>query len=267
MSFYVTLPCNASRDTYPYNRAGHYTTSLAREVMLDGEWEVGLAECILPVPKHTYHFEEPVLYVECGVENIKKMIERTKEIGDFEFRETLVDSSYIQTVSDIQETQDGFPLAEDNVARAFKITASKGHVTIGVAENWVVWWNDRNKRLAALLGFTSCGGMVGFKPGFTEYTAPLQFGGKPKFFFIFIYCSLVEYGYIGDSMTPCLRTIPVIHSNQSTTVLRFENPHYVPVSSSRFSEVSIEIANELGDEIQFGQGLSLIKLHFRPKKR
>lgn len=69
-----------------------------------------MAECILPVPKHTYHFEEPVLYVECGVENIKKMIERTKEIGDFEFRETLVDSSYIQTVSDIQETQDGFPL-------------------------------------------------------------------------------------------------------------------------------------------------------------
>lgn len=66
MSFYMTLPSNVSRDVYPENRAERFITNLAREVILEGEWEVGLTECLLPVPKHQFNFVEPILYSKRG---------------------------------------------------------------------------------------------------------------------------------------------------------------------------------------------------------
>ena len=59
-------------EIYPDNRIGNYTTSLAREVVLDGEWEVGLAECVLPVPKLTHDFIEPILCAEVSREKSNK---------------------------------------------------------------------------------------------------------------------------------------------------------------------------------------------------
>ena len=100
-----------------------------------------------------------------------------------------------------------------------------------------------------------------------EHEATQPFGGSGNLFFVFIYCDLVEYSYVGDTMAPCLRTLPVIPGDDKITVLRFENPHYLPLAHSRFSQVSIEIANDHGEEILFTRGLSLMKLYFRPRKK
>ena len=81
-----------------------------------------------------------------------------------------------------------------------------------------------------------------------------------------MYCDLVEYSFVGDSMVPCLRALPIIPGEERVNVLRFENPHYMPVSQTRFSTVTIEIADGSGDDLQFAKGLSMVKLHFRPKK-
>ena len=61
MSFYMTLPCNASRDVFADNRVGKYTTVLAREIVLDAEYEVGLSECVIPVPRRSLNFKEPMI--------------------------------------------------------------------------------------------------------------------------------------------------------------------------------------------------------------
>jgi len=66
MSFYMTLPCDASRQIYPENRAGKYTTVLAREIVLDGEYEVGLSECVIPVPKSSLNFKQQMIINELG---------------------------------------------------------------------------------------------------------------------------------------------------------------------------------------------------------
>ena len=68
-------------------------------------------------------------------------------------------------------------------------------------------------------------------------------------------------------MVSCLRALPVIPDDDRFTVLRFENPHYTPVSKSRFSTAAAEIADEQGEEVQFSKGLSMVKLHFKPKKK
>ena len=177
-------------------------------------------------------------------------------------------STNIQTVFDIQDNgPGGFPVIGDGETPLFKINASDNRVTISVAENHLLLWNEKNRNISSLLGFAADGIMIGNKPGYTDYVAPLLFGGREKLLFVFVYCNLAEYSYVGDSMTPCLRALPISANNQNATVLRFENPHYVPVATSRFSEVAIEFANDLGEEVKFSKGLSLIKLHFRPKKR
>src|ERR1700733_11604337 len=42
--FYLTLPSNSSMHYYPDNTVTHYTTRLANDISLSGDWEVGLVE-------------------------------------------------------------------------------------------------------------------------------------------------------------------------------------------------------------------------------
>ena len=43
MDFYVTLPSNASMDVYPNNKKSNYTTKFNTPIVLDGNYEVALA--------------------------------------------------------------------------------------------------------------------------------------------------------------------------------------------------------------------------------
>ena len=68
------------------NRIGNYPTVLAREVVLDGDYEVGLSECVIPVPKRSLNFTQPILHNENGV---------TVGIGYFQ-----VDASEVNSLTD-----------------------------------------------------------------------------------------------------------------------------------------------------------------------
>ena len=46
--FYVSLPSNSSQPFFPENKASSYKTKLAREIRLEGQWEVGLTEISYP---------------------------------------------------------------------------------------------------------------------------------------------------------------------------------------------------------------------------
>ena len=54
MSFFMTLPCDSSRSIFPENRVGKFTTQLAREVVLEGEYEVGLSEIVIPYARRMF---------------------------------------------------------------------------------------------------------------------------------------------------------------------------------------------------------------------
>lgn len=50
--FYLTLPSNSSMREFPDNKLCTYVTRLAKNVDLDGRWEVGLVEIQYP---NTWH--------------------------------------------------------------------------------------------------------------------------------------------------------------------------------------------------------------------
>ena len=78
------------------------------------------------------------------------------------------------------------------------------------------------------------------------------------------YCDICEYSVVGNEMAPILRSIPLVPHRP--TVIRFENIHYVPLTSNRIRTIKVEICNDLGEEIRFPEGLSYVKLHIRTKK-
>ena len=156
------------------------------------------------------------------------------------------------------------PLGDDKKP-LFRFSAKNKKATLIVSPGCTVYIEEKSAlELARVLGF-----LVGIYSGGElgkSHEAALPFNSREKLFFVYVYCDLVEYSFAGDSMVPCLRALPIIPGEERVNVLRFENPHYMPVSQTRFSTVTIEIADGSGDDLQFAKGLSMVKLHFRPRK-
>ena len=70
----MTLPSDSSRKQFPENRIGNYTTTLARQILLEGSYEVGLSEILLPAPKRAVTTEQFIAYGTLAEKNSKNKI-------------------------------------------------------------------------------------------------------------------------------------------------------------------------------------------------
>ena len=241
MSFYVTLPCTASKAEFPSNTRGKFTTLLSREIHLPGQWEVGLCEIFLPIPKVILIEDSEILY---GKNNgqLKSLRINAADCTSFSDLEKLI--------TPVDET--GSPY--------FRFSIQQEKLTLHVADGSTVRFSKGP--LGSFLGFSET---VTYKGrGKSEET---KFIANPKstLDLVYIYCDLSEYSIVGDSLVPCLRTVPLA-GNTKPTVLRFDNVHYTSLQANRFSTVEIVVADDLGKEVEFKDGLTIVKLHLRPKK-
>ena len=82
---------------------------------------------------------------------------------------------------------------------------------------------------------------------------------------IFIYCSLIEYRYIGNIKSPILRMFALSQNKKTINWVQFSNPHYFDLRYSEIGEFEIVILDEFGKKFDFEEKLYLT-LHFREKK-
>ena len=80
---------------------------------------------------------------------------------------------------------------------------------------------------------------------------------------MFIYCDLVTPRPVGDVMVPLLRTLPMVDQKREVIHAIFDRPHYIPLSRFQFDTVEILITSDLGQELSFPQGHTVVTLHFR----
>ena len=279
MSFYMTLPSDSSKNQSPQNRIGNCTTASTRDISLESSYEVGLSEILLPSPKSAVKKMQYLSYVDLNKpDKGRRFIGFAPEcfLTFTRFQRSARKREYSQ-FSDIEYSMDdydlvGIPMREERTKEKlpFSFALRERGVILSVSRNCELHFSSAF-HMARLFGFINNQAYIAGADKSETFTGAIDYIGANNMDLLYLYCDIVEYSIVGDTLAPCLRTIPLTSRDSQTLdrtiVERFENPHYVPVSSSRFSEVSIEIANELGDEIQFGQGLTLIKLHFRPKKR
>ena len=84
----------------------------------------------------------------------------------------------------------------------------------------------------------------------------------------FIYCSICAPVQVGNVKAPLLQTIEVEGGKKWGTpqTLRFTRPIYIPVNTTSFNSIQIEIRDDTGELIHFGKGKTTVTLHLRRRR-
>ena len=245
MSFYVTLPSNASPSVFPDNEAGHFFVKLPQTIDVSSHYEVGLVEIQMPnthcmlrenevwlqyysvtddVTVNTFLFGIPASKgqdMDLVLKSIKRLLKKEVETGQVEVITSTCNKSFKKVV--------------------VKIIAPE-------LENTVRDWLKPNR-------------VVPSKS--TEKHTPEE---EEELKTVFVYCDLVASRPVGDVMVPLLRAVPSVEKNSSSIFRIYDKPHYIPLSRFSFDTVEILLCNELGETLPFTSGTSVLTLHFRTRK-
>ena len=81
-----------------------------------------------------------------------------------------------------------------------------------------------------------------------------------------MYSSLVKDSMVGNLFVPIVRVVGLEDKPKNETVHReFIVPHYLPLRSSSFNEVVLELTDGMGNPMEFNKGNSVVVFHFRKK--
>ena len=85
---------------------------------------------------------------------------------------------------------------------------------------------------------------------------------------MYVHSSLVKDSIVGNVFAPIIRVVSLEDKPKSETIHReFTVPHYLPLRSSSFNEVVLELTDGMGISMKFNQGNSVAVFHFRKKKQ
>ena len=276
--FYLSLPSNSSKNYYPDNTLTKFTTKLPTAIALQGEWEVGLAEIILPknwinvnegqsFTVHYYLIEE--LYLEHNSET------KTEYIATFPLKpgryvdvkslleeiNKLLDTYYEDVINSRLETWVPERLKNDGWIR-FTHNSWNETVEIDMLSCSKITMTDD---LADILGFNKTS--LPFRNNSTDIRicfrsdrmCDIDFGRHS----LYVYCDILEYVPVGDTMAPLLRTIDVTSANKIIIHKSFDRPRYVPLQKLQFETLEVDIRDGFGNPVPFESGTLIVTLHFR----
>ena len=78
---------------------------------------------------------------------------------------------------------------------------------------------------------------------------------------MYVYSSLVKDSIVGNVFAPIIRVVGLEDKPKGETI-----HHYLPLRSSSFNEVVLELTDDMGNSMKFNQGNSVAVFHFRKKK-
>ena len=85
---------------------------------------------------------------------------------------------------------------------------------------------------------------------------------------MYVYSSLVEDSIAGNVFAPIIRVVGLEDKPKSETIHReFTMPHYLPLRSSSFNEVVLELTDGMDNSMKFNQGNSVVVFHIRKKSK
>jgi len=290
--FFLTLPSNSSLNFFPDNTSTKFSTKLSKKIVLEGNWEVGLSEIILP---HSWYNidQDDYLIVHCSsnsattippqVITITSMLPYTKRItfqpgyysSKLRFIEQInmaIENSFDEGIAEWYDLR-GNPnvkgtLIERQYYPKLVYNEVKKKVTFVIGGKMTLTFSQN---LADVLGL--------HKPEIRNDTRDQKVLIKADYFaninvgrnIIFVYCDILEHVPVGDVMSPLLRIVDVemIGSKQDKDVVlrrTFDRPLYVPLRICDFDTIEINLRDEYGRPIPFGLGRSFVTLHFRQSK-
>ena len=266
--FYLTLPSNSSLDFYPSNTLTHYTTVLAQDVDLYGQWEVGLSEIQYPRSWHNIQKNTGWIDVYCNGYKTKTL---DVPHGQYDTPEQLIaglnqlftpapppytpsDSSqtgYAIVLSQPHQSQD----QERNVAFNYHSVSQK--VTIEVLEGYTI---QLSPALQHILGMAKNNLNEGKHQG--THVVDVHQG----FYSLYVYCNLIEPWLVGDTRASLLRIVPIEGHGHQMITKTYQHIQYLPLGQKHFRTIEIDIKKDTGEKVPFELGKLVVTLHFRKRK-
>ena len=83
---------------------------------------------------------------------------------------------------------------------------------------------------------------------------------------MYMYSTLIKDSIVGNMFAPIVRVVGLEDKPKSETIHReFTVPHYLPLRSSSFKKVVLELTDGMDDSMKFNEGNSVAVFHFRKK--
>lgn len=245
-SFYLILPSNASMDIYPKNTSSTFQIRLPRTMYLKTQYEVALAEIHYPHTWSTFR-ENEEYYISCSKDDSSSTLIPIPK-GFYRNINELINAIHKQ----LRQTLN----ISGILPMKFEYDVITRKVTIKVAENYKV---GLSKGISEILGFEN------YKKYTEDKVAPYQADIQQGFYSLYVYCNICEPQVVGDYCVPLLRTVSIQGSDGDHIVKVYGEPHYVPVNTSKFDVIEINIKDDTGENVSFCTGKVICKLHFRQK--
>ena len=235
-SFYVTLPSNSSLDAHPDNTLNHFFVALPSAFTLEGKWEVALVE--FSYPHRWFNVVDGENRILCSAESAGEVHQHTVPEGFYPTPEDLLASITP-------------PIEHGGLVR---ITYNKfiQKIVIKTDENVRIKLLDG---LATLFGFNEKVNITGLKKD------PLHVDLHP-FHAMFVYTNIIEYGAVGHTRAPLLRTVNVEGKHGDVITKTYDSPHYSSLKQTLVDTIEIDIRDDTGRPIPFITGKVIVKLHF-----
>ena len=270
--FYMTLPSNASMKTHLDNTLTHYVTELPHRVDLIGEWECGLTEMQY---SHTwYNVTEDDVWLFLN------------EIDDPDVsrRVRLSCGYYDDPLTLLYHVNNGlYSLRTAKTRAQMSYSSVTQKMTLHMTEN-TKFTIPYHSSTTSMLGFhesvatgavetttTSASSLVSdSRTSDSTYPfhieAPNVVDMTQGFNTLYVYTDVVESRIVGDALAPLLRSIPISGRHGDRVSERFTNVHYIPLLSSNFHSIEVDIRDDMGRRVPFEYGRVTVTLHFRRRK-
>ncbi|GFR23219.1 uncharacterized protein TNCT_714891 [Trichonephila clavata] len=151
-----------------------------------------------------------------------------------------------------------FYKTSEQLFRSFKHLAfnhlANNKVKMHIPDTSSVTFQDGLKDLLGFKNSTFYGGTH-----ISDYQLELD-GGITE---IYVYSDIIESHFVGDTIAPLLRIIPVMSIKEDQIVINYQRPLYFPLRKNYIDCIEIELKSSSGDGIIFTSGKSLLVLSFR----
>ena len=254
MSFYITLPSNASMDLFPNNTLTHFKTKLSSTLQLDGDYEVALTEIMFPF---NWKFREKgsIVFTHNSHGGSKEVVRREivfdRSLFVYDTLHSLIDGLNMFT-------------KQNKVEVEFFYDAISHKVFYEMGKQWSMEFLNRfNLDFGIKYDFIQ-GSPEKASKHEGEYRIANTINSIKS---LYVYTDIVEHQYTGDTFAPLLRVVGVDNDRKFGDYVEriYNTPHYIPVLKKSIDTIEIDIRSDLGDSIEFGIGKLVAKLHFRPK--
>lgn len=289
--FYVTLPSSSS-GTFYTNKQNKYRVKLAKDIRLDGPWEMALRE--MTYPRNWLTFDSSVVvsfifrvnYVtgnkpthDRDIDKYSFVLEdldyrKETKLGEKQYYDiveiTLPRTNY-KTVENIchsidrtfQLTRQSYQLAYLDDERKMKLECREVNGTIYISGPVAMWLHKgATSEWVAGLGMKNKvyhdRGHLIICPGYTD-----QCDFPNDISAINVYSPTMKPVMVGEKYEALLRSVKVRGEPWTTVTELFERPYFHRVQDGYINSIEILLKDNKGNEIDFRKGEVICVLHFR----